>query len=210
MSSLFRKILHISQTWYKSNTSLGQWDGSARWRHLLECHPKSPLSERRHACTYTHTYTYTPCAHKLHAHACAHMCNTYTCTHTCKNVCTHTHTRKDRINFMLITQVYSHTSKTITVSFILHLCMHSTTSLGGHGLALYRLGLHQNCLCSPRTPILTSPRQGEPRSPHSEQQVCSDPVGYLCFLKCVVLKFWEFQNQIPCDYKNKKGPTVKQ
>lgn len=126
MSSLFRKILCISQTWYKSNTSLDQWDGSARWSHLPEYHPKGPHGGRRHACAHTHAHTMltqTSCTR-----VCTHVQYTY------METCVHAHTRKDRINFMLITQVYIHTIRQSLFLSALHLYINSITSFRGHGI----------------------------------------------------------------------------
>ena len=76
----------------------------------------------------------------LHAHTHAHtMLTQISCTrvhtraiHIHGNVCACTHTQTDRINFMLITQVYIHTIRPSLFLSALHLCIHSITSFRGH------------------------------------------------------------------------------
>lgn len=78
----------------------------------------------------------------VHTHTCTHHAHTnflHTCVHTRAihihgNVCACTHTRKDRINFMLISQVYIHTIRQSLFLSALHLYINSITSFRGHGI----------------------------------------------------------------------------
>lgn len=77
-------------------------------------------------CLHTHT-----CTHHAHTNF-MHMCVHTRAIHIHGNVCMHT--RKDRINFMLITQVYIHTIRQSLFLSALHLYINSITSFRSHGI----------------------------------------------------------------------------